>query len=63
MMYYTPDGLIEFIIAKSDRGGQYEPVGSASFLLDACQKLTKPAYRHGSKRLCFRRCPRHLRRR
>jgi hypothetical protein len=61
-MYYTPDELLAYIIAKSNGGGDHEPAaGSASFLLDAALKLAKPAYRAKSRRLCFKRKPRHLR--
>ena len=61
MTYYTPDELLEYIIAKSNKQGAYEPAaGSATFLLDAVAKLAKPAYRYKSKRMCHRRKPYHL---
>ena len=61
MTYYTPDELLEYIVAKSNKQGRYEPAaGSASFLVDVAAKLTKPAYRYRSRRKCYRRKPRHL---
>ena len=60
MMYYTPKELLEYIIAKSDAMGRYEPVAnSATFMLDAPQALAKPAYRFRNMRKCFGRHPRY----
>ncbi len=62
MTYYTPDELIRWITDKSAKAGTYEPVAnSATFLLDAAQKLQVRKYRPSSQRLCFRRKPYHLR--